>query len=63
MGVDTRYLSQNKELLIVNGLNPEPGITWAEPMLETHVRNLRSGLALLRAYAAPGASSLRSRPA
>ena len=27
MGVDTRYLSQNKELLIVNGLNPEPGIT------------------------------------
>ncbi len=48
MGVDTRYLSQNKELLIVNGLNPEPGITWAEPMLATHVRNLRSGLALLQ---------------
>lgn len=35
MGVDTRFLSQNKELLIVNALNPEPGITWAEPMLAT----------------------------
>ncbi len=46
LGVDTRYLCQNKDTLIINALNPEPGITWAEPMLATHVRNLRAGLEL-----------------
>lgn len=46
MGVDTRHLSQSVDTLIINALNPEPGITWAEPMLATHVRNLKAGLEL-----------------
>ena len=46
MGVDTRSLSQSVDTLIINALNPEPGIMWAEPMLATHVRNLKLGLEL-----------------
>lgn len=46
MGVDTRHLSQSVDTLIINALNPEPGIIWAEPMLATHVRNLKAGLEL-----------------
>lgn len=45
-GVDTRQLSRACDTLIINALNPEPGITWAEPMLASHVRNLEAGLAL-----------------
>jgi len=51
MGIDTRYLCQQVDTLIINALNPEPGITWAEPMLATHVRNLKAGHALLQRIA------------
>ncbi len=46
LGVDTRRLGHGAQVLIINALNPEPGITWAEPMLATHVRTLQAGLAL-----------------
>lgn len=47
MGVNTRSLGQRCKTLIINGLNPDPGVTWAEPMLSSHVRNLRTGMELL----------------
>ncbi len=46
LGVDTAKLSRSCETLIINALNPEPGILWAEPMLATHVRNLKAGFEL-----------------
>lgn len=51
MGVDTRHLAQSVDTLIINALNPEPGILWAEPMLAAHIRNLRAGLDLLQRIA------------
>lgn len=48
MGVNTFSLGQECETLIINGLNPNPGVTWAEPMLATHVRTLEAGLELHR---------------
>ena len=33
LGVNTRSLGQRARTLVINGLNPEPGITWAEAML------------------------------
>lgn len=48
LGLNTKSLGQECETLIINGLNPDPGITWAEPMLMTHRATLSAGLALLR---------------
>lgn len=48
MGVNTHSLGLQCDTLIINGLNPNPGVTWAEPMLATHVRNLEVGLELHR---------------
>ncbi|MEG2172621.1 MAG: electron transporter RnfC [Desulfovibrionaceae bacterium] len=48
MGVNTHSLGLQCETLIINGLNPNPGVTWAEPMLATHVRTLEAGLELHR---------------
>ena len=48
LGLNTKSLGQQCETLIINGLNPDPGVTWAEPMLLTHQGTLRAGLAVLR---------------
>lgn len=48
MGVNTHSLGKECETLIINGLNPNPGVTWAEPMLATHVRTLEAGFELHR---------------
>ncbi|MEG1610178.1 MAG: electron transporter RnfC [Bilophila sp.] len=48
MGVNTRSLGRQCKTLIINALNPDPGVTWAEPMLVTHVENLRIGMELHR---------------
>lgn len=48
LGLNTRSLGQECETLIINGLNLDPGITWAEPMLMAHRSTLSAGLALLR---------------
>ena len=47
MGLNTRSLGQRCKTLIINGLNPDPGVTWAEPMLLSHVPNMEVGLELL----------------
>ncbi len=47
-GVNMRSLYQEVEVLIINGLNPDPGVTWAEPMLNVHAQNLYHGMELLK---------------
>lgn len=46
--MNTRSLGQDCKTLIINGLNPDPGVAWAEPMLLTHLDNLKAGLDVLR---------------
>ena len=48
LGLNTKSLGQECETLIVNCQNPDPGVTWAEPMLLTHTRTLSAGLTMLR---------------
>ena len=45
LGIDTQALAP-AETLIVNGLNPEPGITAAEQLLRDEKKTLEAGLAL-----------------
>lgn len=46
MGVNTKSLAQDVKTLIINGLNPDPGVTWAEPMLMQNGHNLHAGIEL-----------------
>ena len=48
LGLNTKSLGQSCETLIINGLNPDPGVTWAEPMLLSHTRAFLSGMEMLR---------------
>lgn len=48
LGVDIRPLIRRCELLVVNALNPEPGITYAESMLVHAKKTVDAGLALLK---------------
>lgn len=48
LGLNTRSLGQQCDTLIINCLNPDPGVCWAEPMLRTHTRHLHAGLEMLR---------------
>lgn len=48
LGLNTKSLGQSCETLIVNGLNPDPGVTWAEPMLLTHTKTFLAGMTMLR---------------
>ncbi len=54
LGIDTGPLTVSCQTLIVNGLNPEPGIAWAEPMLTVHAEVIRAGLDLLQRIASAG---------
>ncbi len=51
LGVNTRSLSRKCKTLIINGLNPDPGVRWAEPMLTSHGRTFNAGIALLKRLA------------
>lgn len=48
LGVDVRPLIKRCDLLIVNALNPEPGITYAESMLVHAKGTIKAGLAMLK---------------
>ncbi|WP_298067966.1 4Fe-4S dicluster domain-containing protein [uncultured Mailhella sp.] len=50
LGVNTRSLGRRIRTLIVNALNPEPGVCWAEPMLSEHADVIQAGLQLLRRF-------------
>ncbi len=50
LGVNTGSLGKKCKTLIVNGLNPEPGITWAESILTSHSATFKAGMDLLRRF-------------
>ena len=50
LGVNTRSLGQRVQTLVINGLNPEPGITWAEAMLLEYVDEIKAGIELMRRF-------------
>ncbi len=50
LGVNTKSLGQECDTLIINGLNPEPGITWAESVLTSQVSTWQAGVTLLRRF-------------
>ena len=50
LGVNTRSLGQRTKTLVINGLNPEPNITWAEDMLVEYVDEIKAGIELMRRF-------------
>ncbi len=54
LGVDVRPLIKKCDTLIINGLNPEPGITFAEALLGQYKSTLEAGLALLKKLSPAG---------
>ena len=50
LGVNTRSLGQRARTLVINGLNPEPGITWAEAMLIGYADEIKAGIELMRRF-------------
>lgn len=48
LGIHTGPLTCPCGTLIINGLNPDPGVLWAEPMLAGQGDVLKAGVALLR---------------
>lgn len=53
LGVNPRDIAMPCDTLIINGLNPEPGVTWAEPLLNIHSATALLGLELQIAFAKP----------
>ncbi len=51
LGLNTRSLARECKTLIINALNPDPGVTWAEPMLTVHGRTFAAGITLLKRLA------------
>ena len=50
LGVNTRSLGRKVKTLVINGLNPEPGVTWAEAMLIEYGEELQAGIELMRRF-------------
>ena len=48
LGIHTGFLTSLCDTLIINGLNPDPGVLWAGPMLTAQADVLRAGVTLLR---------------
>ena len=48
LGIDLRPLIRRCDLLIINALNPEPGITYAESMLTHSKSTINAGLEILK---------------
>ncbi len=50
LGVNTKSLGKKCKTLIINALNPDPGVAWAEPMLTNYGKTFRAGLELLKRF-------------
>jgi electron transport complex protein RnfC len=48
LGINAGALACSCKTGIINALNPDPGILWAEPMLTAHTDALKAGVALLK---------------
>jgi electron transport complex protein RnfC len=53
LGVDVAPLSSASRLLIINGLNPEPGISVTEQLLRDELKTIEAGLEMARRFIAP----------
>lgn len=53
LGIDVAALSSEVENLVVNGLNPEPGISVAEQLLKDEKETLEAGLELAKSLMKP----------
>ncbi len=53
MGINPKELAKPCHTLIINGLNLEPGMTWAEPLLNEYLPLVLDGLDLQKALAKP----------
>ncbi len=53
MGINPKDIAKPCNTLIVNGLNLEPGMTWAEPLLNEYLPLVLDGLDLQKAIAKP----------
>lgn len=53
LGIDIAPVSAPAEVLVINGLNPEPGITVAEQLLKDEMETLEAGLAAARSLVQP----------
>ncbi|WP_320170806.1 4Fe-4S dicluster domain-containing protein [Maridesulfovibrio sp.] len=53
LGIDTAPLASSSERLVINGLNPEPGITVAEVLLETEKDVIETGLRIAQSMITP----------
>ncbi len=50
MGVNTKSLGKKCDTLIINAINPDPGVTWAEPILTNYGKTFRCGIELLKRF-------------
>ncbi len=48
LGLDTGFLAQQCDTLIISGLNPDPGVAWAESVIKCHTGHLLDGFEILR---------------
>ncbi len=49
LGISPRDLNNRADTLVINALNPEPGVFFSRMLLEEHTATLEAGLRLLRA--------------
>lgn len=48
LGIHTGLLTRSCTTLVINALNPDPGVAWVEPMLGVHIDVIKAGLDVLR---------------
>lgn len=58
LGVDVAPLTGKAEVLVINGLNPEPGVSVAQQLLRDGREELRAGVALARKLLSPNRAVL-----
>jgi electron transport complex protein RnfC len=58
LGLDLGELKNKGDHIIINGLNPEPGIYWAEGMYQNHLEELKAALDVIRRLTQPSQISI-----
>ncbi|WP_319467813.1 4Fe-4S dicluster domain-containing protein [uncultured Pseudodesulfovibrio sp.] len=62
LGIDIAPLSGHADVLVINGLNPEPGISAAQQILKDCNEYLEAGLDMARKLITPGRTVLAAAP-
>lgn len=58
LGLDVAALSSPSQLLIINGLNPEPGVSVADQILRDELETVQAGLEMASRFIAPAKTVL-----